>query len=210
MLYRRLSLQSIRYLLSRSMLVIQTCLKGSELGVVTFNHTTLCARDSMSGKIDSGKVYYRECTGAALETVKRHASDQDITLFAGCFCPFVQRVWVALEYLDIPYKVSSIPSMEEHSDEMQWCSTVGRCTDADAHGINTMWQMKLIRTRNRKNCWTSHQRVSFQPWHSMLSIRLVHCTKAQSYSTFSRSASIQSTQALSKLIIAQPRCNVHP
>lgn len=53
---------------------------------------------------DSGKVYHRSCTGPALQTVQQHAQDQDITLFAGCFCPFVQRVWAALEYLHIPYK----------------------------------------------------------------------------------------------------------
>ncbi|KAG0694000.1 thioredoxin-like protein [Suillus ampliporus] len=58
----------------------------------------------MSSTTDSGKVYHRECTGPALETVQQHAHDQDITLFAGCFCPFVQRVWAALEYLQIPYK----------------------------------------------------------------------------------------------------------
>ncbi|KIJ06315.1 valine---tRNA ligase [Paxillus involutus ATCC 200175] len=54
---------------------------------------------------DRGKHYHNECTGQALETVHGHLVDQDITLFAGCFCPFVQRVWVTLEYLGIPYKV---------------------------------------------------------------------------------------------------------
>lgn len=54
---------------------------------------------------DTGKRYHNHCTGEALQTVQRHAADEDITLFAGCFCPFVQRVWVALEYLGIPYKV---------------------------------------------------------------------------------------------------------
>lgn len=54
---------------------------------------------------DTGKVYYNQCTGEALQTVQRHAADEDIVLFAGCFCPFVQRAWVTLEYLGIPYKV---------------------------------------------------------------------------------------------------------
>lgn len=70
----------------------------------------------MSGETDSGKVYHRECTGTALETVKQRVHDQDITLFAGCFCPFVQRVWVALEYLQIPYKVGSIITVGRRSD----------------------------------------------------------------------------------------------
>ncbi|KAN0085796.1 valine---tRNA ligase [Tylopilus felleus] len=54
---------------------------------------------------DTGKSYHKHCTGDALQTVQRHAVDEDITLFAGCFCPFVQRAWVTLEYLGIPYKV---------------------------------------------------------------------------------------------------------
>lgn len=54
---------------------------------------------------DTGRVYHNHCTGEALQTVQRHAGDEDIILFAGCFCPFVQRAWVTLEYLGIPYKV---------------------------------------------------------------------------------------------------------
>ncbi|KAF9236035.1 glutathione S-transferase [Melanogaster broomeanus] len=60
---------------------------------------------------DTGKRYHNECTGEALETVRRHTADQDITLFAGCFCPFVQRVWVTLEYLGIPYKYCLVPAL---------------------------------------------------------------------------------------------------
>ncbi|KAJ3980367.1 glutathione S-transferase [Lentinula detonsa] len=61
----------------------------------------------MVSKTDSGKAYRNECTGDALETVKKHTKEQDTTLFGSCFCPFVQRVWVSFEYLQIPYKVSS-------------------------------------------------------------------------------------------------------
>ncbi|KAK7062138.1 glutathione transferase [Favolaschia claudopus] len=52
------------------------------------------------------KNYHLECTGAALGTVKQHTESEDITLFGSCFCPFVQRVWVALESPDEvdPYK----------------------------------------------------------------------------------------------------------
>jgi len=52
-----------------------------------------------------GKSYHNQCTGIAIDTVNHHTAPQDITLFGSCFCPFVQRVWVALEYLGIPYKV---------------------------------------------------------------------------------------------------------
>jgi hypothetical protein len=56
-------------------------------------------------KTDKGRVYHTKCTGSALETVNKHDKDQDITLFGSCFCPFVQRAWVAFEFLGIPYKV---------------------------------------------------------------------------------------------------------
>ncbi|TFY80550.1 hypothetical protein EWM64_g3457 [Hericium alpestre] len=39
----------------------------------------------MSTTNDSGRSYHLECTGAALETVKRHSEEADITLFGSCF-----------------------------------------------------------------------------------------------------------------------------
>ncbi|PPR04652.1 hypothetical protein CVT24_011870 [Panaeolus cyanescens] len=54
---------------------------------------------------DMGRAYHNECTGDALETVKKHQREEDITLFGSCFCPFVQRVWVVFEMLGIPYKL---------------------------------------------------------------------------------------------------------
>lgn len=59
----------------------------------------------MATVVDSGRKYHIECTGEAAITAKRHSGEQDITFFAACFCPFVQRVWIALEYLGIPYRV---------------------------------------------------------------------------------------------------------
>ncbi|KAF7307343.1 Glutathione transferase [Mycena indigotica] len=52
------------------------------------------------------KSYHLICTGTALKTAQKHAEPQDITLFGSCFCPFVQRVWAAMEYLQVPYEVS--------------------------------------------------------------------------------------------------------
>ena len=57
---------------------------------------------------DSGKQYHLHCTGEALDTANAHAGDADITLFGSCFCPFVQRVWVAFEHLGIPYRVRPV------------------------------------------------------------------------------------------------------
>ncbi|PPQ92794.1 hypothetical protein CVT25_003905 [Psilocybe cyanescens] len=57
---------------------------------------------------DSGRVYHTACTGAALATAQAHEREEDITLFGSCFCPFVQRVWVAFEVLGVPYKVYEV------------------------------------------------------------------------------------------------------
>ncbi|GJE86687.1 glutathione S-transferase family protein [Phanerochaete sordida] len=57
----------------------------------------------MSNKNDTGKAYHLKCTGDALRTADAHSAPSDWTLFGSCFCPFVQRVWVALEYFGMDY-----------------------------------------------------------------------------------------------------------
>ncbi|KAB2575300.1 Glutathione s-transferase [Lasiodiplodia theobromae] len=47
---------------------------------------------------------YPEATGQAIDTVKAHQSPAPLTLYAGWFCPFVQRVWLVLEEKRIPYQ----------------------------------------------------------------------------------------------------------
>ncbi|VDC03082.1 unnamed protein product [Peniophora sp. CBMAI 1063] len=58
----------------------------------------------MSNTGDSGKKWALQCTGVALETVNKHSSDEEITLFASAYCPFVQRAWSAIEFLEVPYR----------------------------------------------------------------------------------------------------------
>ncbi|KAI5917631.1 putative glutathione-S-transferase theta, GST [Camillea tinctor] len=43
-------------------------------------------------------------TGLAKKTVDEHSADQPLKLFAGWFCPFVQRTWITLEEKGIPYQ----------------------------------------------------------------------------------------------------------
>lgn len=43
-------------------------------------------------------------TGGASATVKRHSKDSDLKLYAACFCPFSQRVWIALEAKGMAYQ----------------------------------------------------------------------------------------------------------
>ncbi|KIJ38761.1 hypothetical protein M422DRAFT_176319 [Sphaerobolus stellatus SS14] len=68
---------------------------------------------------DTGKTHHTTATGVAVETVKAHAGPADITLFGGCFCPFVQRVWIALEYLKIPYQVNEVDPYKKPADLLE-------------------------------------------------------------------------------------------
>ncbi|KXN87456.1 Glutathione S-transferase omega-1 [Leucoagaricus sp. SymC.cos] len=47
-------------------------------------------------------------TGAAAETVAKHQDPQELVFWAGWFCPFVQRVWIALEERGIPYQYKEV------------------------------------------------------------------------------------------------------
>ncbi|KAI5808718.1 hypothetical protein DFH27DRAFT_540784 [Peziza echinospora] len=50
------------------------------------------------------KTYHKKATGQALQTVKRHSKSNDLKVFGSCFCPFAQRVWIALEVKGINYQ----------------------------------------------------------------------------------------------------------
>lgn len=52
----------------------------------------------MSSKSATG--YHLQCSGEAAKTAAAH-QDENATIQAyfACFCPFVQRAWIALEYI---------------------------------------------------------------------------------------------------------------
>ncbi|DAA75653.1 TPA_exp: Uncharacterized protein A8136_1375 [Trichophyton benhamiae CBS 112371] len=54
------------------------------------------------------KSYHSRASGYAYSTVKKHAKESDLKLYGSCFCPFVQRVWIALEVKGIPYQYIEI------------------------------------------------------------------------------------------------------
>lgn len=60
-----------------------------------------------------GANYHRQCTGAALHTVEAHSSPQSLTLYGAAFCPFVHRVWIALEVLGVPYRYIEVDPYEK-------------------------------------------------------------------------------------------------
>ncbi|KAM6496430.1 Glutathione S-transferase, N-terminal domain containing protein [Amanita muscaria] len=70
----------------------------------------------MSTQLDTGKTYTTSSDGEALKTVDSHLADAPYTLFASWFCPFVQRAWVALENLEIPYTVNEVDPYRKPAD----------------------------------------------------------------------------------------------
>ncbi|KXN85608.1 Glutathione S-transferase omega-1 [Leucoagaricus sp. SymC.cos] len=52
--------------------------------------------------------FHPHATGVAAETVAKHQDPQDVVFWAGWFCPFVQRVWIALEERGIPYQYKEV------------------------------------------------------------------------------------------------------
>ncbi|KAH8101478.1 glutathione S-transferase [Cristinia sonorae] len=68
---------------------------------------------------DSGKSYHLACTGDALDTANAHSTPGDITFFGSCFCPFVQRAWVALEYLGIDYHVYEVDPYKKPAELLE-------------------------------------------------------------------------------------------
>jgi glutathione S-transferase len=57
-----------------------------------------------NGKAHPDSNIHPEATGKATATVKAHADSQPLKIYAGWFCPFVQRTWLSLEEKKIPYQ----------------------------------------------------------------------------------------------------------
>ena len=60
----------------------------------------------MSGTVDTD--IHPDATGRAAELAAAHGADQPLKLYAGWFCPFVQRAWMALEEKRIAYQYVEI------------------------------------------------------------------------------------------------------
>lgn len=54
------------------------------------------------------RTIYASATGNALELAKKHEAEKDVKLYAGWFCPFVQRTWITLEEKKIEYQYIEI------------------------------------------------------------------------------------------------------
>ncbi|KAJ5659770.1 hypothetical protein N7507_006221 [Penicillium longicatenatum] len=59
------------------------------------------------------KAYHTKATGLAAVTAANHALETNLQLYGSCFCPFVQRVWIALELKGIPYQYIEVDPYEK-------------------------------------------------------------------------------------------------
>ncbi|KAH6658538.1 glutathione S-transferase [Truncatella angustata] len=57
-------------------------------------------------EVDTG--LHAHASGVAAKTVAAHAQEHPLKLYAGWFCPFVQRSWMVLEEKNIPYQYVEI------------------------------------------------------------------------------------------------------
>lgn len=59
---------------------------------------------------------YPHASGAAGALVEQHKSEAEVKFYAGWFCPFVQRTWMALEEKKIPYQYIEINPYHKSHD----------------------------------------------------------------------------------------------
>ncbi|EIW54478.1 glutathione S-transferase C-terminal-like protein [Trametes versicolor FP-101664 SS1] len=57
---------------------------------------------------NDGNYIHSHATGLAAKTVEQHQAPQDLVLYAGWFCPYVQRSWISLEEKGIPYQYKEV------------------------------------------------------------------------------------------------------
>ena len=78
---------------------------------ITLTTNSISAFSSHSSKMAPNEVdrkIHPHTTGAAAETAAAHQSPQPLKLYAGWFCPFVQRTWITLEEKNIDYQYIEI------------------------------------------------------------------------------------------------------
>lgn len=57
---------------------------------------------------DVDRNIHPHSTGAAADLVSAHSAEQPLKLYAGWFCPYVQRAWIVLQERNIPYQYVEI------------------------------------------------------------------------------------------------------
>jgi len=88
---------------------------------------------------------FPHATGLALETVNAHSEDQnqDLRAFFSWFCPFVQRVWIALEEKNIPYQYHEINPYKKEEHFMR-VNPLGLVPAVEIKGKATLWESLVL------------------------------------------------------------------
>lgn len=60
------------------------------------------------GPNEVDRTIHNSATGKALGTARQHEADETLKLYAGWFCPFVQRTWITLQEKRIDYQYIEI------------------------------------------------------------------------------------------------------
>ncbi|KAH9908672.1 hypothetical protein F4778DRAFT_718129 [Xylariomycetidae sp. FL2044] len=64
------------------------------------------AKKTQQKPVQQQQQQQKRPSGAALATAKKHSKDHNLKLYAASFCPFSQRVWIALEAKGMQYQYS--------------------------------------------------------------------------------------------------------
>ncbi|KAL9048722.1 MAG: hypothetical protein Q9162_007583 [Coniocarpon cinnabarinum] len=74
----------------------------------------------MSSQNSTGKkTYHKRASGAAFQTAEAHSAPHDLKLYGSCFCPFVQRVWISLEFKKLSYQYYEVDPYAKPKDLLE-------------------------------------------------------------------------------------------
>jgi len=82
-------------------------------------------------------------TGLAKETVDRHQDEQDIEFWSAWFCPFNQRIWMALEERKVPYHYHEVNPYKKEKDFLR-VNPLGLVPAIEHHGHGTLYESDVL------------------------------------------------------------------
>ncbi|KAG8799068.1 hypothetical protein FRC19_008328 [Serendipita sp. 401] len=86
---------------------------------------------------------FPHATGLAAETVQAHSKEEDLVLWASWFCPFVQRVWIALEEKGVPYRYHEVNPYKKEKEFLQ-VNPLGLVPAIELKGKATLWESLVL------------------------------------------------------------------
>ena len=63
--------------------------------------------------------FYPHASGEAEKTVQAHSDKHELVLYAGWFCPFVQRTWLALEEKELSYEYREVNPYKKEKEFLE-------------------------------------------------------------------------------------------